>query len=167
MTLSLSNLKSFKGATKKKKRVGRGNASGRGTYAGRGQKGQRSRSGGKRKSGYLGKKNPPFLFKIPKVKGFKSFHPKLEIVNLDELSQKFQEGEIVNPRKLLERGLIRTDKFGVKILGRGELKKKLKVRAQKFSKTAKETIEKSGGEVEFIMKNKKNLANPSKNLKAK
>ena len=143
--LSLNSLKSAKGATKKRKRVGRGNASGHGTYSGKGQKGQKSRSG---VSGLkrLGMKKQ--LLQIPKVRGFKSHKPKNQVVNFTELNLSYKNGEIVNPRTLIKKGLIKRIDLPVKILSRGELKiKDLQFESVKLSETAKEKIEKSGGKI--------------------
>ena len=114
----------------KKRRIGRGKGSGRGTYAGRGIKGQRSRSGGKGGLKLMGLKQ---TFKsIPKVKGFKSHHPELPVVNVASLDKKYEANAVVH----LD---------GHKVLGTGELSKALTVHADQFSATAKEKIEKAGG----------------------
>lgn len=141
--LTLSNLKVGKSAKSKKQRVGRGNASGRGNYSGRGMKGQRSRSGS---SGLkrLGMKN--IIAQLPKRKGFNRQSEVFEVVNLSALEAKFKVGEEVSAKSLLKLGLI-SSLSGVKILGKGKLTKKLKVKAHDFSKTAKEAIIKAGGEV--------------------
>ena len=146
--LTLHNLQKSKGKRKRKK-VGRGNSSGTGTYSGRGLKGQRSRSGGK--SGLRARSIKSYLLRIPKVKGFKSLRSKQETVNIKDLAQNFQEGEIVNASALFKLGLIKTITKGVKILAVGELKKKLIVEANSFSKKAKEKIEKAGGEIKLIL----------------
>ncbi len=145
--LSLHTIKPAKGATKKRKRVGRGNASGQGTYSGRGIKGQKSRSG---VSGLkrLGMKQ--ILKRIPKQRGFKSLKPDNQVVNLADINKHFKKGDIISPKELLKRGLIDTIKLPVKILGKGELKKKLKVRAHAFSGPAKKAIKKAGGSIEKL-----------------
>ena len=145
--LTLHNLQKRKGKTKSK-RVGRGNSSGVGTYSKRGLKGQRSRSGGK--SGLRARSIKSYLLRIPKVKGFKSLRSKQETVNIKDLAQNFQEGEIVNASALFKLGLIKTITKGVKVLAVGELKKKLTVEANSFSKEALEKINKAGGEVRLI-----------------
>ncbi len=152
MTIGLHNLKMNRGFRKRSRRVGRGNSSGRGNYSGRGIKGQRARAGGKRS--YAGKKYPSLIRMIPKIKGFQSIHPKKESVNLDDLNVHFGEGEIVTPRKLAEKGLIRDWRKGTKILGQGKLNKKLIVKAEMFSKKAQTIIEKEGGEIEIINQKK-------------
>lgn len=141
--LKLSNLKSFS-KKKRKKRVGRGNASGKGNYSGRGIKGQKARSGsGKGKLKLKGLSRQ--IRQIPKLKGFKSIHPKLKIVNLKDLEIKFKSNQEITPQKLKEIGLIDKIKPGVKILAKGKLTKKLIVKAHQFSKAAKKQIEEAGG----------------------
>ena len=145
MVLLLHQIKPKKGATKKRKRVGRGNSSGHGTYSGRGIKGQKSRSG---VSGLkrLGMKQ--VLLRTPKKKGFKSKKPKNQTVNLSELNKYFKDGEIVNPKSLLKKGLIENVRIGVKILAKGELKiKKLRFSGVKISESARNQIEKNKGEI--------------------
>ncbi len=142
--LTLHTLKPAKGSKKKRKRVGRGNASGHGTYSTRGQKGQRSRSGGRNKLKIKGLKS--LLQSIPKQRGFHSLYPKLAVVNLKDLEKSFNEGELITPKKLETKGLIRTAKNGVKILSDGVLTKKFRVQADSFSKGAEEKIKKAGGE---------------------
>ncbi len=153
MELSLSNLKLAKGSRKKRRRVGRGNASGRGTYSGRGQKGQRSRSGGK--SGLKMKGLRQFLKNKPKIGGFKSLGSKMAIININQLERCFEPGEVVDTKKLLTRNLIKTIKSGVKILGEGKLTKKLTVIADAFSKSAKKAIMEAGGNVQLKTKSPK------------
>ncbi|MCK5459601.1 50S ribosomal protein L15 [Candidatus Parcubacteria bacterium] len=132
MELSLHNLK---GANKKKKRIGRGNASGHGTYSTRGIKGQRSRSGGKGGLKRLGLRQ--VLFATPKKKGFKSAKPKNQVVNLSNLNKSFKDGGEINPKTLLKAKLINDIKSPIKILGNGELKlKKLKFSNVKMSESA-------------------------------
>ncbi len=121
MPIKLHNLKSNSSSTKK--RIGRGGK--RGTYSGRGLKGQRSRSGGKRGLKRLGLK--PLMTQTHKLRGFKSPHAKPETVNLKDLQKFFKDGEIVSPGTLLKRGLIKTRRNGVKILGMGKLTHKLTV----------------------------------------
>ncbi len=134
--MDLSNLKAPKRKTKR--RVGRGDASGAGTYSGRGMKGQRSRSGGKGGLKYKGLKMS--LTKLPKSKGFKSLNKDLDIINLKDLESNYKEGETV-------------ELCGVKVLGVGELKKKLDVKASSWSKTAEDAIIKAGGTITKCGKN--------------
>lgn len=139
MTLSLHTIKPAKGATKKRKRVGRGNASGHGTYSGRGLKGQKSRSGGKNSLKRLGMKT--ILLNIPKKRGFKSQKPKNQAVNLADINKNFKDGATINLQTLLKAGLIDTIKLPVKILGKGELKlKNVKFEGVKMSKSVKNQI---------------------------
>jgi len=138
MSLALHTIKPAKGAIKKRKRVGRGNSSGRGTYSGRGLKGQKSRSG---VSGLkrLGMKQ--MLLQTPKKRGFKSDKPKNQVVNLDLINKHFKDGERVNPKSLLRKGLIAKIKLPVKILGKGELKvKNLQFENVKMSESVKEKL---------------------------
>ncbi|OGY46626.1 MAG: 50S ribosomal protein L15 [Candidatus Buchananbacteria bacterium RIFCSPHIGHO2_01_FULL_47_11b] len=143
MSVSLHNLKPNKGSIKKKKRVGRGNASGHGTYSTRGQKGQRSRAGG---SGGLFRRGITQLLRNkPKLGGFTSPYPKLQAVNIGLLERTFESGEVVTAKKLLEKNIIKSVKPGIKILGDGKLTKKLTVQAAAFSKTAEKAIVEAGG----------------------
>jgi len=121
MALSINNIKPKKGSTKKRKRVGRGNAAGQGTYSGRGLKGQKARSGVSNLK-RLGMKQ--VLLRAPKKHGFSSLKPKKQIVNLIEINKHFKGRDIVSPEILLKKGLIDNIKSGVKILGKGELKAK-------------------------------------------
>lgn len=142
-------LKDLKPTVKKKrKRVGRGSGSGRGNQSGRGTKGQRSRSG---RGGIWGLEGgqTPLWKRIPK-RGFKNPNRKSYLwVNIDILSEKYEEGSEVTPQSLHEKGILKK-KGEVKILGRGELKKKLIVRAHRFSKSAKGKIEAAGGKAILI-----------------
>lgn len=143
--LSLNNLKPAKGSAKKRKRVGRGNASGHGTYSTRGLKGQKSRSG---VSGLKRLGMKPLLLNIPKVRGFKSKMPKNQAVNLFELNKHFKDGAKISPKTLAKAGLVLDAAAPVKILGKGELKSKnLEFISVKVSDSAKEQIEKTGGKV--------------------
>ncbi|HEY8436955.1 MAG TPA: 50S ribosomal protein L15 [Haloplasmataceae bacterium] len=139
-----------------KKRVGRGVGSGLGKTAGRGQKGQKSRSGGGVRLGFEGGQTPLFR-RLPK-RGFTNIHKKEYILlNLDILEQ-FEEGSVVTPEFLREQGVItnaqlakvQKGRIGIKVLGNGELTKKLTVHANKFSKSAQEKIQAVGGNVEVI-----------------
>ncbi len=125
MSLGLNVIKKSSGGLKRKKRVGRGNASGHGTYSTRGLKGQKSRSGA---SGLkrLGMKKQ--LLQIPKARGFKSIHPKNQVVSVARINAVYKPNEIVSPATLKEKGLIRNESKPVKILG----KDKLSVNGLKF-----------------------------------
>ncbi len=144
MGIELFNLKPPKGSRKNRKRVGRGPGSRRGTYSGRGIKGQNSRSGGGVRLGFEGGQTP-LIKRIPK-KGFRrKSHIVYSIINVRELNR-FKDKEEITIEKLIEESVIKGNN-PVKILGDGELGKKLVVHANKFSKIAKEKIEKAGGEV--------------------
>lgn len=130
--LSLNSIAQAKGAAKKKKRVGRGNASGHGTYSTRGLKGQKSRSG---VSGLkrLGMKKQ--LLQIPKTRGFKSLNPKNQIVTVKAINHNFKDGETVDPAALLAKKLIASDRQPVKILGKETLAVKVKFSGVKLNAT--------------------------------
>ena len=152
MPLSLHNLKPNKNSTKKRKRIGRGNASGHGTYSGKGLKGQKARSGVSNLK-RLGMKQ--VLLRTPKKRGFKSLKPKDLVVNLDDINKNFKDNDIINPKILLEAGLIDNIKLEVKILGNGELKLKgLKFNNLKISKSARKQVEKMGGKINVMQKNR-------------
>ena len=130
------------------KRVGRGPGSGNGKTSGRGQKGQKSRSGGGVRLGFEGGQTP-LARRLPK-RGFTNFNRKeYAIVNVETLNR-FEDGATVNAAALIEAGVINKELSGLKVLGNGELTKKLTVEAVKFSKSAKEAIEKAGGKVEVL-----------------
>src|SRR6478672_4640685 len=142
--MDLSNLKPPKGAKHSKKRVGRGHGTGQGTQAGRGHKGAQSRSGYKRKRGFEGGQMPLHR-RVPKRGFHNPFRVEYAVVNLDTLGEVFDAGSEVTPDVLRERGLVREKRALIKVLGRGEISKKLTVRAHKFSGTAAEKIAKAGG----------------------
>ena len=136
------------GANKKPKRVGRGSSSGLGTTAGKGNKGQQSRSGGKTYVGFEGGQMP--LYRRIARKGFSNYPFKKEYVciNVELLETKFNDGETVNKASLVEKGFISSKSNSmVKVLGNGEITKKLTVEVDKVSASAKEKIEKAGGSV--------------------
>ena len=138
MSLSLHTIKPAKGSTKKRKRVGRGNASGHGTYSTRGLKGQKSRSGVSNLK-RLGMKMT--LMRTPKKRGFKSLKPKDQVLNLTDINENFKDGDTINPKILLKKGLVDTIKIGVKILGNGDLRLKgLKFEGVKMSESVKKAI---------------------------
>jgi len=146
MTITLQNLKPFAGSKTKTKRVGRGNASGRGTYSGKGQKGQRARSGGRKGLTLFGLKK--MLQSMPKKRGFKSLASRPVILHIKDLNI-FESGFHIDPKSLLDRGLVRNIKDGVKILGDGELKVAVVISGCEVSKSAQEKIEKAGGKVQL------------------
>lgn len=146
--MDLSNLSPASGATKKRKRVGRGPGSGHGKTSTRGHKGRRSRSGGNSPPGYEGGQMP-LQRRLPK-RGFRSPNRReFTLVNLDQLQARFDAGAAVDPAVLLQRGLIRRGR-PVKILGKGDLDKQMTVRAHAFSAKAKASIEAAGGAAEVI-----------------
>jgi len=146
MAISLSGLRPAKGSTHKKKRVGRGPGSGLGKTAARGEKGQKSRSGYSRKPGFEGGQMPLHR-RLPK-RGFTNIFKKrwLEI-SLTALDRAFNANEEVSPELLHDRGLIKKARHDVVVLGSGELSKPLRVSAHRFTKSAREKIEKAGGSV--------------------
>ena len=146
--MKLHELKYTEGARRNSKRIGRGHGSGWGKTAGKGSKGQNARSGGGVALGFEGGQTPIWR-RLPK-RGFTNFTRKeFSIVNI-ELLNRFEDGTEVTPDLLKQAGLVRKELDGVKILGVGELEKKLTVKANKFSKSAVEAIEKAGGKVEVI-----------------
>ncbi len=148
MGIELHNLKRNPGAVQSRKRVGRGPGSGLGKTAGRGHKGQKSRSGYSHRGGFEGGQMPLYR-RLPK-RGFTNiFRKEYAIVNLDVLNR-FDDGTAITPELLVESGIVKDLKAGLKILGNGTLEKKLTVRAHKFSKTASEQIVNAGGKVEVI-----------------
>ena len=136
------------GSTKAPKRVGRGQGTGQGTTAGRGMNGQNSRSGGGVRLGFEGGQKPLYR-RLPK-RGFTNHWAKeYAEINIKDLNR-FENDTVVDFELLLATGLVKQVKDGVKVLGNGELEKKLTVKAEKFSKSAVEKIEKAGGKVEVI-----------------
>ena len=147
--MDLGNLKPPKGAKHSKKRVGRGQGSGQGKTAGRGHKGAKSRSGFKFKRGFEGGQMPLHR-RVPKRGFHNPFRVEYEVINLDTLGERFDADTVVTPDMLRERGLLPGADCRVKILARGELSKKLTVRAHKFSGKAAEKIAAAGGATEII-----------------
>ena len=146
--MKLHELKPAQGSRKVRNRVGRGTSSGNGKTSGRGQKGQKARSGGGVRPGFEGGQTPLFR-RLPK-RGFTNVNAKeYALVNLDQLNV-FEDGTEVTPALLTEAGIVRNFKSGVKVLGNGELTKKLTVKAAKFSKSAEAAITAKGGSIEVI-----------------
>lgn len=146
--MKLNELKPAEGSRKKEIRVGRGTGSGRGKTSCRGHKGQKARSGGGVRVGFEGGQMPIYR-RLPK-RGFKNIWAKeYAEVNVETLNV-FEEGAEVEAVSLVEAGILKNIYEGIRILGKGELKKKLTVRAQGFSKTAVEKIEAAGGKTEVI-----------------
>lgn len=145
--MKLNELSPAYGSTKKRKRVGRG-----GKYsktAGKGEKGQNARSGGGVRTGFEGGQLP--LFRRLGKRGFNNtrFRTVYATVNVSELNR-FEENTVITPELLIETGLVKKELDGIKVLGNGELSKKLNVKANMFSRTAKEKIEAAGGKTEVI-----------------
>ena len=147
--MKLHELRPSEGAFKTSKRVGRGVASGTGKTSGKGHKGQNARSGGGVRPGFEGGQLPLFR-RLPK-RGFSNamFKVRYATLNLSDL-EKFEDGAIVTPELLKEMGVLKKQLDGVKVLGNGNLTKKLTVKANKFSKKAQEEIEAKGGKAEVI-----------------
>src|SRR2546428_6996756 len=149
MVLSLNSLRPAKGATHKKKRVGRGPGSGLGKTAGRGEKGQKARSGYSMKIGFEGGQMPLHR-RLPK-RGFTNIFKKKWIeVSLAALEKAFAENDEVTPELMHHRGIIKKAKHDIVVLGNGDVSKSLKVSAHRFTKSAREKIEKAGGAVTVI-----------------
>ena len=146
--MNLHELSPAAGSNTKAYRKGRGHGSGNGKTAGRGHKGQWARSGGGVRVGFEGGQMP-LARRLPK-RGFHNIYAKpLEAVNVSAL-EKFEDGAVVNAQALLEKGILSKCQYGVKILGKGEITKKLTVQATAFSASAKEKIEAAGGKAEVI-----------------
>ena len=146
--MKLHELQPAIGSTKAPKRLGRGIGSGIGKTSGKGHKGAKARSGGGKRPGFEGGQMP-LTMRLPK-KGFTNRWTKeYETINIDVLNV-FEDGAVVGPVELLEYGIINKVLDGIKILGDGELTKKLTVQANKFTATAKEKIEAAGGSCEVI-----------------
>ena len=147
--MKLHTMYAAEGATKTRKRVGRGTGSGLGKTSGKGHKGQNARSGGGVRPGFEGGQLPLFR-RLPK-RGFSNaiFKTTYAVLNLSDLN-KFEENTTITPELLKEMGILKNQLNGVKILGNGTLEKKLTVQANQFSKKAKEAIEKLGGKAEVI-----------------
>ena len=141
------------GANKKKRILGRGQGSGRGTTAGKGNKGQKARSGGKTYVGFEGGQMP--LYRRIAQRGFSNypFKKEYQVINLEAINRRFENGETVDPASLVSKGLAK-GAMPIKILGNGNLGKILTVKALMLSASAKEKIEKAGGTVETVTSDK-------------
>ncbi|HYU62014.1 MAG TPA: 50S ribosomal protein L15 [Solirubrobacterales bacterium] len=154
--IGLGTLRPKPGARRPRRRLGRGAGSGLGKTSGRGHKGAGARSGSKRKAGYEGGQNPVHM-RMRKLRGpnrkmsmpFERFRTRTQPVNVGDLDERFRSGSEVSPESLRDAGLAKR-RDPVKVLGRGEIKKKLTVRAHAFSATAREKIEGAGGSCEVI-----------------
>ena len=146
--MKLHELSPNAGSRKRRKRVGRGDSSGLGKTAGRGEKGQKSRTGSSIRPFFEGGQIPLFR-RLPK-RGFHNIFAKpLESVNVSAL-EKFEDGAVVDAKALLDAGILSKCTYGVKILGNGEITKKLTVKASAFSESAKAKIEAAGGKAEVV-----------------
>jgi len=145
--MKLHELKPAPGATRAPKRIGRGIGSGTGKTSGKGHKGQKARSGGGVRPGFEGGQQPLYR-RMPK-RGFTNiFKKEYTVINVGDLENRFESGSEVTIESLFEVGLIKAVKYGVKILGTGELSKALTVKVDKVSEAAKNKIEAAGGRVE-------------------
>ena len=147
--MKLHELSPNEGSVQENFRRGRGTGSGNGKTAGKGHKGQNARSGGGVRPGFQGGQLPLYR-KLPKRGFHNKFGVVYAVVNVDDLDKKFEEGATVDAEALLESGIISKVCDGIKVLGRGEITKKLTVKAAVFSETAKGKIEAAGGKTEVI-----------------
>lgn len=147
-SMRLDELSPAEGSVKQRKRKGRGIGTGNGKTAGKGHKGQNSRSGGGVKPGFEGGQLP-LQRRLP-IRGFNNiFKKKYAVVNVSDLDM-FEDGDVVSVCKFREKGLVKKLHDGIKVLGNGEITKKLTVQATCFSQSAKEKIESAGGKTEVI-----------------
>ena len=146
--MKLHDLKPAVGATTAPKRLGRGTGSGLGKTSGKGHKGAKARSGGGKRPGFEGGQMP-LTMRLPKRGFTNKWRTEYVAINVDRL-EVFEDGQVVSPVELIEMGIIKKIEDGVKIMGNGELTKKLTVRANKFTASAKEKIEAAGGKAEVI-----------------
>lgn len=146
--MELKDLRPAEGSRKARKRIGRGNSSGHGTTAGRGTKGQLSRSGGGKGAGFEGGQQP-LAMRLPKLPGF-IHHGRIEYtpVNVSRLEEIYEDGDVVNGETLKAKGVIKHVDIPVKVLGDGDITKKLTIKVDKISASAKAKIEAAGGKVE-------------------
>lgn len=146
--MNLGDLRAPEGASKNRKRLGRGSGSGHGKTSGRGHKGQRARSGGRGKTGFEGGQMP-LQRRVPK-RGFTNiFRKEYAIVNLSDLDR-FDKGSTVDVSSLVEAGLVNKLLAGVKLLADGDINKPLTIKVHKFSQAAKEKVEAAGGRIEVV-----------------
>lgn len=147
--MKLHELSPAPGSTAPVKRKGRGAGSGNGKTAGKGHKGQNARSGGGVKPGFEGGQMP-LQRRLPK-RGFNNiFAKKFTIVNVGDLSERFNDGDVIDTEAIIASGLAKRENDGIKVLGNGDVTLKLTVKATAFSKSAKDKIEKAGGKTEVI-----------------
>lgn len=146
--MELNNLRPSIGSTKNRKRIGRGTGSGHGKTATKGHKGQKARSGGSIKAGFEGGQMP-LQRRLPK-RGFTPLDRVVfSLVNISQLDV-FESGSVIDTLTLVSKGLIKSERFAVKILGNGDITKSLKISANKFSQSAKDKIIAAGGSIEEI-----------------
>ena len=146
--MKLNELRATPGAMQEPKRIGRGHGSGNGKTAGKGHKGQKARSGGGVRPGFEGGQMP-LQRRIPK-RGFNNiFAKEIVAINLSSLNS-FEDGAVVDTQALLDAGIVKNNFDGIKILGNGNITKKLEVKAAAFSASAKEKIEAAGGKAEVV-----------------
>ena len=146
--MNLQDLKPAEGSKRSAFRVGRGHGSGNGKTAGRGHKGQKARSGGGVRPGFEGGQKPLYL-RLPKRGFYNKFGKHYTEINV-EVFNCFDDGAVIDPVSLIEAGLVKNIRDGIRVLGNGELTKKVTVKAMGFSKTAQSKIEAAGGKVEVI-----------------
>ena len=152
--MKLHELSPAKGSNRETKRIGRGHGSGWGKTSGKGHKGQWARSGGGVRPGFEGGQTS-LARRMPK-RGFNNvFKTEYAIVNIRDLEKRFESGDVVDEQAIIASGLIKKPLDGIKVLGMGELTKKLTVKVTKFSETAKEKIKGAGGEVEELPEKEK------------
>ena len=150
MTMQNHTLSSAGSKTRKRKRIGRGDASGNGSYSGKGMKGQKSRSGGGVRPGFEGGQLP-LIKRLPSLRGFTNiFKTQYHAVNLDTILKMYPNGGDVSPGTLVETGVLKDQKLPLKVLGRGEINVNLKVSAHKFTKSAKQKNETAVGTIQVI-----------------
>ena len=147
--MKLHDLKPAVGATTAPKRLGRGTGSGLGKTSGKGHKGAKARSGGGKRPGFEGGQMP-LTMRLPKRGFTNKWRVEYSTVNVGRLNDVFEDGAVVTPVELIESGILKNVQDGVKILGNGEITKKLTVKATKFTASAKEKIEAAGGKVEVF-----------------
>ncbi|HHY06186.1 MAG TPA: 50S ribosomal protein L15 [Clostridia bacterium] len=147
--MKLHNLKPAEGSKKTPVRKGRGTGSGFGKTSGRGHKGQKARAGGG-KGPYFEGGQTPLQRRLPKHGFTNIFKSEYVVINVQQLNERFEEGAVVTPEVLVESGLVKNVRDGVRILGKGEITKALTVKAHGFSKAAAEKIAAAGGQVEVI-----------------
>ena len=150
MTMQNHTLSTDGSKTRKRKRIGRGDASGNGSFSGKGMKGQKSRSGGGVRPGFEGGQLP-LIKRLPSLRGFTNiFKTQYHAVNLDTILKVYPDGGEVSLETLVEKRVLKDHKLPLKVLGRGEINVNLTVSAHKFTKSAKEKIETAGGTIQVI-----------------